>query len=1361
MARFQTLLLKGRAVAPVLTGPLGILFSGVLFYASPGIAQLIPDGTTGTQIQPDVEVQGLPSDLIEGGTIRNQNLFHSFEAFNVEADRGIYFAAQTGILNILTRVTGDGVSNIDGTLGVLGNADLFLINPNGIVFGPDAQLDLSGSFVGSTAASILFENYEFSAESLDTPPLLTLSVPLGLRMGTSPGALQVDQATLSVDQALTLAADVLDISGELQAGGDITLRGQERQLNTGTFTTGGYFLTQDLDGTNVDFLIPHASVIRADGDVQIAGYTGSSLYVLAGGHVTVGDGADSIAITDAGSEVPNSVTTTIADGIGGTQSITVSATGEPTVDIRTGVDWIQLPEGVPGNENLSSAQAMFGNSTDASAVTDAGIQLGDVSNSGGRVVLSDRFVPNEALSGAIQVGAIDTSTAITTIGDDLAVGTDGGDILISGRGSITTADLDTSASTTSEAGDIVGGSGGDIAIASISGDVTIDTLLTNAESYSYSSYYASGDISGGVAGNISISTTSGQITTAALEARSQSDSLSFLGSSAGDIAGGNGGDIAIASISGDVTTSTLLANAEADSYAFYYASGDISGGAAGNVSLSTTSGQITTTVIEAESRSDSESYLGSFGTTTGGSGGDVTVSTLSGDITIADGLSSASVADGGEVMGGSGGNIVVTTDTGDITSITGALASQSIATSYSGYARGGDGGQILLSTITGNIDIPPDNNEIDRVFSSSSAFLALDGERGDVIGGNGGDIAITSVTGNVTMRPLNSASYAYDLGLVNSNSATLNGSITGGNGGNIAITTLSGDITTAEVRSFSASTASYSTVSGGDGGDIAITTETGNLNFTNSEPDSTVLDTSSIAYLPTYSVASSGASVGGDGGTITLSTMTGNIVLANVLSSFSYVTAGRAGNGGDVVITTDQGNLVGPSGEIANTLNSFAVSRSGSESGNGGNVTLAANNQITNLDIFTIASGAEAGTVNITGSGDLVLERVNTVTSTSVAVEVVVSEIFDNTITFAIGNIGQSGNVAITGVGDLTLQDSSIESTAQGAEPAGNVSISSPGLITLQDNSSVSSNTNSTGNAGNIRLASDTGILLTGPGVSLDATSNAEGNAGKIELDAPTITVEEGAAISTVTNADGTAGDIRLTTATLTLVNNSEILASSSGAGDGGEIVIDAATAVNLGEGVQDFAPVISVETSGAGTAGDIIINTPSFTLAETARITATATATATTPETGGSITLNASAMDLAGTVGIFAETAGQAPAGTLTLQPFDANFENANLEPGEPQFDPHLIVTLASGSAISASTAGQGQGGGLRVLAPESITIAGPGQFAVETLGPGNGGNIEIITRRLTLTDSVELSASTFADVPIPIIETTHILQY
>jgi filamentous hemagglutinin family protein len=188
-------------------------------------AQLIPDNTLGTE-NSRVTPQGI-RDLIEGGAIRGSNLFHSFVDFNVGSQQQVYFANPSGITNILTRVTGNNASNILGTLGVEGVANLFLINPNGIIFGATAQLNMGGSFIGSTATSIkMVDGSFYSAINPQAPPLLTINAPIGLQLGSNPGGIQV-QGTGNSDIFPTSNPGLTVAPGNTLAlvGGDITFTG--------------------------------------------------------------------------------------------------------------------------------------------------------------------------------------------------------------------------------------------------------------------------------------------------------------------------------------------------------------------------------------------------------------------------------------------------------------------------------------------------------------------------------------------------------------------------------------------------------------------------------------------------------------------------------------------------------------------------------------------------------------------------------------------------------------------------------------------------------------------------------------------------------------------------------------------------------------------------------------------------------------------------------------------------------------------------------------------------------------------------------------------------------------------------------
>lgn len=204
-----------------------LALSGICFFSSISKAQIIPDTTLPNQttVTPNGNIF-----IIQGGTNIGGNLFHSFREFSVKNGSQAFFNNSIDIVNIISRVTGGKLSNIDGLIRANGTANLFLINPSGIIFGSHASLHLGGSFLASTASGIRFTDGSiFSATNPQSPPLLTVNMPIGLQYETNPADITVQQSRLQVSPNNTLAL----------FGGNVNINGGILSAASGQVILGG------------------------------------------------------------------------------------------------------------------------------------------------------------------------------------------------------------------------------------------------------------------------------------------------------------------------------------------------------------------------------------------------------------------------------------------------------------------------------------------------------------------------------------------------------------------------------------------------------------------------------------------------------------------------------------------------------------------------------------------------------------------------------------------------------------------------------------------------------------------------------------------------------------------------------------------------------------------------------------------------------------------------------------------------------------------------------------------------------------------------------------------------------------------
>jgi filamentous hemagglutinin family protein len=195
------------------------------FFNPWAIAQtIIPanDGTA-TLVMPNGNTLNITGGMLSGD---GRNLFHSFQEFGLSAQQIANFIANPQIQNILGRVTGGNPSIINGLIQVTGGSpNLFLMNPSGMVFGPNASLNVPASFAATTATGISFAGGQFNASGLNNYAALTGNPNSFLFQGVEPGAI-VNAGNLAVNtgQGIALVGGTVINTGKIDApGGEITL----------------------------------------------------------------------------------------------------------------------------------------------------------------------------------------------------------------------------------------------------------------------------------------------------------------------------------------------------------------------------------------------------------------------------------------------------------------------------------------------------------------------------------------------------------------------------------------------------------------------------------------------------------------------------------------------------------------------------------------------------------------------------------------------------------------------------------------------------------------------------------------------------------------------------------------------------------------------------------------------------------------------------------------------------------------------------------------------------------------------------------------------------------------------------------
>lgn len=1108
----------------------GILGIALLANSTQAQAQISADDTVSTEVDRSDNISE-----ITGGTTRGSNLFHSFQEFSVPQGNTAWFNNSDNIGNIISRVTGNTVSNIDGLIRANGNANLILINPSGINFGANARLDIGGSFLGSTANDLIFEDGTiFSANNPDASPLLTVSVPIGLQLGQNSAAINVrgtghnlslettvfsnftrgNVSGLTVDPGRTVG---LIGNGLSFAGGTLAVESGEIKLGSVSQGTVGLNPSDrgwEIDYNNVflfgDIEFQQKALIDVSGEVN-------GLVELYGREISL-QGGSAVLSQNLNARAGGNIE------VDATESLTIVGT-ESTGEIASGL-YSETQGGVKGADiNITSPQLIIEDGASIVSTTSGNAPGGNVNIQATELL---RFVGFSAINPNVF-----SVVSVQTFGSGKA-----GDISVSTNKFTALDGANISSVTGSPRGT---GSGGNV---SVEASESIELIGVNPITFAPSQITA-GSGSPGNAGNVEVDTAR-----LIVEDGARVDASATASGNAGNVTVNATESIEVrGTFPGSINPSLITASANILDPALRSLFGlpDSPSGNSGSITIATPRlqvadrGQVTV-------RNDGTGNAGNLRVAANSielnNEGGITAAVrqgIGGEIEL-DVAESLDLTNGGAIISDNFG----AEDGGKITIAANSLNISDrafISTTSFGSGKGGD----ITLNIAEAIDFRGTGYE---QFQQAFQISVLDGSlKADTRGtgiflgtvGSGGSGNLSIDTGSLSLRE----------GAIISSPIFTNGI-----GGDLAIKAddfaVSGSAVqiTAGIDSTSSAAAGDITIDANrlslrDGGTIVNATfgnaAGGKIDIDATEAISLVnTPDGSLIFTGIYSSTSIGD---GDSGNITLTTdrlyIDEGLISSNTGVFIRNASLGFSGggDGGDISLeVADQIEILGIS---SNPGFVPGISSGSYFAGNAGNIAISAGK-------LSIRDGTEISAI-ATGSGD---GGNLTIDAESIDLSGITTDNLDRGGLLAASGrgafaqqqaSGASGDIVIT-TGNLAIQNAaSVDVQSLGAGGAGNLSIVAEDSILLNNRGTISAAANS-GTGGNINLIADT--IFWRNRSTTTATASNDANGGNINLEANYLVALEASRLTADADA-GRGGNININTEGLFVCQECRVSASS------------------------------------------------------------------------------------------------------------------------------------------------------------------------------------------------------------------------